>query len=203
MMRMFGAGMLAAGLLVSACSQPEAVAPLDGTWALDGAQSTLGFTTVKNGAIAEAHSFSALSGSVGADGAASLTIDLASIATNIDIRDERMREFLFETGTFPSATATAQLDPAAFANLAVGESATSPVSATLDLHGAQQAVDAELTVTRISADKVKVETAAPVIVDAAAFGLDAGVAKLQELAGLDSITPQVPVSFSLVFGKAE
>jgi len=202
MNKMIRATILSGGLLLAACGQQEA-APLDGAWALDGAQSRLAFTTVKAGEIAEAHGFKTLSGSVAADGAASLSIDLASVATNADIRDERMREFLFETGAYPAATVTAQLDPAAFSALKVGESKLQPIEATLDLHGVKGPVAAELSVTRIAADKVKVETTAPIIVDAGSFNLTAGVAKLQELAGLPGITPQVPVSFSLVFEKQD
>lgn len=194
--------LIAVGLLMAACS-PPADAPLDGAWALDASESRLSFTTVKAGEIAEAHGFKTLSGSVGADGAASLTIDLASVATNADIRDERMREFLFETGAYPSATITAQLDPAAFSALKVGESKLQQVTATLDLHGVKSPVEAELAVTRIGENRVKVETTAPLIVDAGTYGLAEGVAKLQELAGLPGITPQVPVSFSLVFEQQE
>ena len=190
-----------AALLAAACA-PQEEAPLDGAWTLDGSASRVTFTTVKNGLVAEGHGFRSLSGTVGADGAASLTIDLASVATNVDIRDERMREFLFETGAYPKARVTAQLDPAAFAALKTGESMVQPVEATLDLHGVQGEVEAELAVTRIAAGKVKVEAVAPIIIDAPLYGLD-GLAKLKELAGLDSIAPQVPVSLSLTFEKAE
>jgi polyisoprenoid-binding protein YceI len=193
---------LAGGLLLAACGQ-RAEAPLDGAWTLDAAQSRLAFTTVKAGAIAEAHGFRTLSGSVGANGAATLAIDLASVSTAVDIRDERMREFLFQTSAHPSATVTAQLDPAAFSALKVGESKLQPVAATLDLHGIKSPIEAELAVTRIAPGRVKVETAAPIIVDAGTYGLTEGVAKLQELAGLPGITPQVPVTFSLVFARAE
>jgi polyisoprenoid-binding protein YceI len=193
---------IAGAVLLAACGQ-QAEAPLDGAWTLDPAQSRVAFTTVKAGEIAEAHGFRTLSGSVGADGAATLAIDLASVSTNVDIRNERMREFLFETGAYPVATVTAQLDPAAFSALKVGESKLQPVEATLDLHGVKSPVEAELAVTRIAGGEVKVETAAPIIVDAGTYGLTEGVAKLQELAGLPGITPQVPVSVSLVFAKAE
>lgn len=199
---LFRSAALLSGAMLVACSQ-AAEAPLDGAWELDGDDSRLGFTTVKAGEIAEAHSFTGLSGTVAADGAASLVIDLASIATLIDIRDERMREFLFETATYPTANVTAQIDPAAFTALKIGESKLVPLSATLNLHGVEAPVDAELAVTRIADDEVKVETTAPIIVDAASFNLGGGVAKLQELAGLSGITPQVPVTFSLVFEKAD
>lgn len=190
------------GGLLTACA-PDAEAPLDGAWVLDDDDSRLSFVTVKAGEIAEAHSFAKLSGTVGADGAASLVIDLASITSNIDVRDGRMREFLFETGTYPTANVSAQIDPAAFSALKVGESRLLPLSATLSLHGVEAPLDAELSVTRIDGDEVKVETASPIIVDAASYGLTDGIAKLQELAGLPGITPQVPVTFSLVFEKAD
>jgi len=192
--------LIASGLLLAACSEADD-APLDGAWTLDGGQSRLNFITVKNGTVAEGHSFGLLSGSVGADGAASLTIDLASVATGVDTRDERMREFLFETGMFPSANVTATLDPAAFSALKEGETTLQPVTATLDLHGVQGTVEAEVAVTRAGDDKVLVETAKPIIIDAATYGLEGGVAKLQELAKLDGITAQVPVTFSLTFDR--
>jgi polyisoprenoid-binding protein YceI len=191
---------LSGGLLLAACTQP-AEEPLEGAWTLNEAESRLAFTSVKAGEIAEAHGFGSLSGSISADGAASLVIDLASVATNIDIRDERMREVLFETGVYPSASVAAQIDPASFAGLAIGESNVQPVSAMLDLHGVQAPVETELSVTRIAAGKVKVETTAPIIVDAGTYGLTEGIAKLQELASLPGITSQVPVNFSLVFER--
>jgi len=39
------------------------------------------------------------------------------------------------------------------------------------------------------------------VVYADALELNAGLAQLQELAGLDSITPAVPVSFSIAFER--
>lgn len=190
----------AALLLLAACSQ--APAPLaQGSWTLDPARSELSFVTVKAGTVAEAHSFGKLAGSVGPDGAAVLDIDLASVATGVDIRDQRMRDVLFETATYPKASVSAKLDPAAFAQLGVGESKTVPITATLDLHGMKEAVDTKLTVTRAGPDMVLVTTTRPIIVDAASFGLGEGVEKLRELASLPAIAPAVPVSFTLTYTR--
>ena len=57
---------------------------------------------------------------LGADGAARVEIDLASVNTGVEIRDERMREIFFQVADFPSATVTAQLDPQQFAALDSG-----------------------------------------------------------------------------------
>ena len=192
-----------AALYLAACSQPAATGttPLDGDWTVSGGESHFSFVSVKSGAIAEAHTFSDLTGSVSADGTASIEIPLASVQTNIDIRNERMREFLFETATYPKATVTTKLDPAVFAGLEPGSSVTVPVTATLDLHGQTGEIDTDLVVTRIGSDKVQVATATPIIVQADDYGLGGGIEKLRELANLHGITPAVPISFSIVFTR--
>ena len=194
-----------AALYLAACSQPAATGntlpPLDGNWTVSSGDTHFSIVTVKAGTVAEAHTFSDLTGSVSADGAVKVEIPLSTIATNIDIRDERMRDFLFETATFPTATVTAQVNPAAFADLGIGDSLTVPVAATLDLHGQTGEIDTDLVVTRIGADKVQVATSTPIIIHADDYALGAGVEKLRELASLPAITPSVPVSFSIVFTR--
>ena len=54
---------------------------------------------------------------------------------------------------------------------------------------------------RIEFGHVLVESAAPVLLHIGDFGLTDGLATLQELAGLPSITPVSPVSFSLLFTR--
>lgn len=194
------AGVLAAAMLAG-CSQQPVEAPLDGAWVLDNARSHIAFTTVKASEIAEVHSFDTLSGNVAEDGTASLAIDLASVNTNIDIRNERMRDILFQVADFPEAQVSAALDPAEFSGLSVGESIATTVDATLTLHGASNTIPAELLVTRIGDDLVKVETAQPLVISAGSYGLTEGLGELATIANLDSITPQVPVSLSLVFAR--
>ncbi len=191
---------VAAALALTACSFREAPS-LAGDWTVEADESRLSFVTIKSGLVAEAHKFTGLSGSVSADGAAELTIDLTSVETGLDVRDQRMREFLFETASFPSAKVTAQLDPDIFVPLKIGETIIQTVDATVDLHGMQSPVIAELAVTRTAEDKVQVATASPIIVEASAFDLGDGVEKLRELAGLPSITEAVPVTFSITFTR--
>lgn len=197
-LRAFSASAL---LCLAACSQPAPPPVSEGLWTVDGADSTFSFVTVKAGDVVEAHSFGTVTGSVGADGAATIEIGLSSLDTGVEVRDERMRAVLFEVETYPEAKVTAQLDPATFADLGVGDSITTPVKATLDLHGMQSEIDADLEVARLGPDKVLVTTTKPIIVDAGTFGLGEGVEKLRELANLPSITPAVPVSFTLLFTR--
>jgi polyisoprenoid-binding protein YceI len=192
--------LLASPLALAACNTaPAEEAPLAGDWVLSPDESHLAFVTVKNAQVAETHSFPGLSGSVSADGAAELSIDLASVETNIDIRNERMRDFLFDVVDFPVASVTVALDPAAFAGLKTGDTLVQPVAAMLNVHGASGEVGTELAVTRLGEGKVNVSTIAPVLITAGSFDLADGVEELRTIANLDSITGTVPVTFSLTF----
>ena len=79
-------------------------------WRLDPATSDLYFMSIKATHVGEVHSFETLSGTVDDKGKASLTVDLASVATLIPIRDQRMRDILFEVDRYPSAMVTAQIE---------------------------------------------------------------------------------------------
>ncbi|HSG90817.1 MAG TPA: YceI family protein [Pseudomonadales bacterium] len=167
-------------------------------WTLDPAASSLGFVSVKNGSIAEGHRFEALSGEV-TGGHARLTIDLASVDTSIEIRDQRMRDLLFEVADFPQAVFETEISPMAVSGLAVGGSMPMEVSGTLSIHGVSVPLTAALLVTRDASDRISVATTKPLVLSVEALGLSAGVARLQEIAGLAGITPMVPVAFSLTF----
>ncbi|PLK24113.1 YceI family protein [Porphyrobacter sp. TH134] len=204
------AAALALGL--AACAGPEADAPkgdaaataavTQNDWTLDPAGSRLSYVSIKAGEVAEANGFDTLSGRVAADGTATLSIDLASVNTGVDVRNERMREIFFGVAEFPQATVTAKLDPAAFAGLAVGQSLTRPLKASVAIKGATGDIATDVLVTRVAADRVTVVPTAPVIISTDMFGLTDEVGELRALAQLPSITPAVPVTFALSFKRA-
>lgn len=199
---MFRSLALVSALALAACSQPSDMdqAPLPaGAYQLVADQSRVGFVSVKAGNVGEAHSFEKLEGSVDAKGAVKVAIDLASAQTGVDIRNQRMREMLFEVANFPAANLSAQIDVAAVKGMKPGERKAMTVPVTLDLHGTTNAIDAKLMVTRLAGDGVLVETATPIIIDAEAVGLAAGVEKLRAVANLPAISNAVPVTASLVF----
>ena len=136
-----------------------------------------------------------------AQGAASVEIDLATVETKVDIRNERMRDVFFQVADYPTAIVTAQIDPAAFEALGVGQSITQPLEATLNVKGVEAPIGTQVAVTRTSENGVLVTSVEPVIVYADALELTEGLAQLQALAGLSSITPVVPVSFSIAFER--
>jgi len=202
---------LVAALALAACAGPEAEAPTpeatatasvtDSAWTLDPAGSRLAYVSIKAGEVAENNRFDTLSGAVAADGTASLDIDLASVNTGVDIRNERMREIFFAVADNPKATVTAKLDPARFAGLAVGQSVTRPLTAEVTIKGASADVETEVLVTRTTEDRVLVVPTAPVIISTDMFELTDELGELRALAQLPSITPAVPVTFTLVFTR--
>ena len=170
-------------------------------WQLDNESSTLSFVTIKADHVGEVHTFDRLSGSISNEGAAAITIELASINTLIPIRDERMQNLLFETNLFPQGELTAQLDISEFEALAVGRSATATIGFDLSMHGQSNSYQAEVMVTRLADNGIQASTLKPVIVVANSYDLVAGVEALREIAGLPSISNAVPVSFTVVFHR--
>jgi polyisoprenoid-binding protein YceI len=198
-------------LSLTACAEPEADAPLaeatasapvtQGAWSLDPAGSRLSYVSIKAGEVAETNRFDTLSGSVAADGTANIDIDLASVDTGVDIRNERMREIFFAVAEHPKANVTATLDPAGYAGLAVGQSVTRPLKVSVTIKGAASDIEAEVLVTRTAEDRVLVVPTAPVIVSTDMFGLTDELGELRALAQLPSITPAVPVTFAFAFTR--
>ncbi len=168
-------------------------------WVLDPAASSLSFVSTKKVHVMEADNrFTQLEGAVDDDGKAYLIISLDSIRTGIGIRDQRMREFLFETGRWPQAEFHLQVDPELLESLAPGTAKQIEVTGTLDLHGHRQPIEALLVVTRLRSG-FEVDAIRPILVKAEDFGLIRGINKLRELAGLDAISTTIPVDIHLVF----
>jgi polyisoprenoid-binding protein YceI len=186
-------------LLASIATQAQAA----DRWRLDGARSWLAFTTIKNGVVGEAHVMTDLRGAVGDDGAAEVVVALASVDTLIAVRDERMREMLFEVARHPEARLRLTVDVAALEALGVGETRVLSLSGELSLHGQVATLPLELTVVRTGAADVLVTTRRPALVSADAFDLAAGIEKLRAVASLQAIAPVVPVSVLLWFERVE
>ena len=170
-------------------------------WTLDNDASRINFVSTKANTAAEVHTFGTLNGTVDDDGNATLSIDLNTVDTAIEIRDERMRSMLFETEQFPTATLAATIDMAVVSRLAAGDTADLTTEGQLMVHGTTSSITFDITVSRLTDDRILVASRKPVIVNASQVGLLAGVEKLREVAGLPSISPAVPVSFVLAFDQ--
>jgi polyisoprenoid-binding protein YceI len=175
--------------------------PAWANWTLDNDASRLSYVTTKANVAAEVNRFRQLSGEINEDGTATLVIALDSVDTAVEIRDQRMREILFDTAQFPTATISAKIDSDLLDSLAVGSMSVVVAEANLQLHGMEVSMIFEATVARLAEDSLLVTSTKPVIVNAAQVGLVDGIEKLRELAGLPSISPAVPVNFVLKWSR--
>ncbi len=187
-------------LTLVACG-PKGEAERTGDWTLNPAASGMTYVTIKNGNLGEINTFRDISGVVTTEGKAEFTINLDSVDTNNEIRDPRMKEYVFQTDQYPTAKVMADLDMSQFDVLAIGNSKTVLLDMTLDLHGIKDEREFYVLVTRLGPNKVRVDNKAPLILDAEDFGFETGLAKLQELAGLESISPIVSATISLTFER--
>ena len=164
--------------------------------------SSVKFLSTKNTNITEVHEFTQVSGSVSDKGNAEIAIDLTSVETGIGIRNERMQSMLFNVSDYTSATVSADLPDTMMLALKNGETATSVLPLTLELHGEKKEIEADVLATAAADGHVIVTTQSPVLVNAGDFKLAKGVEALREVAGLDRISTTVPVTFTLLFTEA-
>ena len=169
------------------------------SWTLSADESKVAFGSVKKDKVGEVHHFKTISGGVGADGAAKIEIDLTSVETWIDIRNERMGEHVFKG--MGAATLTANVDIAALEALPVGGTTSDEVSGVLTVGGSSVELEVAIFAARIGEDKALITTDEMVMVQTEEMGINDGITKLMEIAKLPSITRSVPVTFRLVMTR--
>lgn len=163
-------------------------------WTLQKESSSINFFTVKNSTIGETHQFADFSGSI-VKGMAKVTIQPDSVSSNIDIRNERMREFLFETKMYPTIDITADVANL-LKNIQPGLTSQS-LPAKLSLHGVTKDIQIRAAVSVVGKD-LRVSSVEAVIINATDYAMGGGIKKLGELAGVE-IVWSVPVNFDLLF----
>lgn len=167
---------------------------------LDKAQSTINFISTKNEHVSETHTFENFSGELNGQGKLTITIDISSVETLIPIRNERMQKMLFNISDYSSATFTAQIDPT-LAKLEAGEMKHVTVAGEMMIAGNKAPISFEVVLTGLKDGSINATTSMPTILSTTAFNLDKGVAALQEIAMLNSISKSVPLSFSATFSR--
>ena len=181
--------------LVILLSALGVMAPAQADWTLSDS-SRIGFVSIKNNSIGENNAFERASGSISASGKVSVSVDLSSVETGVGIRNERLQKMLFEVASFPTATINAALTASQIAALEAGGAQTESVGVSISLHGKTVNKTANLSVSASGGD-VRVTTTQPIVITAQEFGLEAGVAALQQIAGLNAISRSIPVTVDL------
>ena len=168
-------------------------------WYLDGESSRLSFITTQNANIADVHRFLVLHGKVDRKGLAQLRIEMDSVNSSVPVRDERMRDVLFDFKHFPEAQISAQIDLQPINDLASGAQLELRLPVTVSLRGKQHTYQAELLATRLDERRFQVVTLEPLMLQAEDFGLQPELETLRKLAGLSAISFSVPVNAVLIF----
>ena len=168
-------------------------------WYLDGESSRLSFITTQNANIADVHRFLVLHGKVDRKGLAQLRIEMDSVNSSVPLRDERMRDVLFDFKHFPEAQISAQIDLQPINDLASGAQLELRLPVTVSLRGKQHTYQAELLATRLDERRFQVVTLEPLMLRAEDFGLQPELETLRKLAGLSAISFSVPVNAVLIF----
>ncbi|MBT1451406.1 YceI family protein [Glaciecola sp. XM2] len=178
------------------CAAPFAMAD----YQLETVSSSVNFLSTKNVNVTESHTFDKFNGTITEDGQLVLVVDLASVNTIIPIRNERMKNMLFDVAQFSQARFTAKLDEALL-NLSPGERKIATVEGELSLTGVTEQISFDVVVTGLANGQLSAATVKPTVINAADFNLEGGVEALREIAMLQNISLAVPFSFYVVFNN--
>jgi hypothetical protein len=173
--------------------------PAHANWYLDNESSRLSFTSTKNADIAEVHRFLVLHGKVDGKGLAQVEVELESVNTGIPLRDERLREQVFQIRKYPMARISAQLDLRPINALAPGAQLELRLPLTVQLAGQTHNYNAQLLATRLDDRRFQVVTLEPLVVHAEDFGLVPNFHALRTSAHLAALSLSVPVGAVLIF----
>jgi polyisoprenoid-binding protein YceI len=185
---------------LSGCGNSQ-TSELTKAWVIDSVNSRVNFISIKTGKIGESHTLSDLSGDI-SGGKASIIISPDSVESLVPIRNDRMREFLFNTGLYPSIEVSADVD-VLLNQLNNGDSLLATLPASLSMHGVTKELQLELRIIRLSTEILVVASTKPVIIRAADYNMVDGIGKLSALVNNIAIAESVPVSFSLQFKRAQ
>ncbi len=170
-------------------------------YTLDAQASSLFFVSTKKVHVIESHTFTDITGDISPAGEAQVRINLDSVETGIDVRNERMRNVLFETSLFSEATVSLNIDMAVIDAIPIGGVSQHSISPTASLHGVDLALQTQVSITKLNADTLVVQNLTPLLLNIEDFDLATGIEALKDLAGLDVISYSVPVNFTLIFNK--
>ena len=186
--------LLTCTLLLASCQTQQKPHHSENNWHLDTLESQISFISTKNQTTSESHTMTFQQGEIINLSEVELVLDLNTVNTQIEIRDQRLKSLLFETEKYPTAHITSTLPQ----SLTLGE--TAEVELLLNLHGHKRNISARVF-TQLVGEELVVTNFNPITVQAKDFNLDTGINKLTQVAKLKAISYEVPVDFKLVFNK--
>lgn len=192
----FIAGLMASSLLLAT----PAFAGGHAAWKSVSDNSSIAFGSVKKDTVGEIHHFEGVAGTISEDGTVTVEVDLSSVETNIDIRNERMVKHVFQDGN-ATAIINGSVDMDEVSSIEPGQTGLVDIEAVLSFAGTDIDIEAELLVARLTENRVYVSTADFLMLSTEDLGITAGIDMLQKLAKLPGITRVTPVTIRMVFEK--
>lgn len=194
MFKRLGIGALALGFATAVFAEQ---------WKAD--EVDVSFLTTKvsatNGTVTELNTFDKASATLNFDGKLDAVIDLGSVNSGIEIRDQRLQDHIFSSVKNMALLVSGKVDLSDINQLEVGQSLVLHQPLHLTFGGKEIDVSAELLVVRQADNQLSVTSLKPMILDLTLFDVDQGVNKLTELAGLNAIALQVPTFLHAAFTR--
>ena len=159
--------------------------------------SVITFVSTKQSHIREVHQIQSFDVSIVEQKQITIQLDLSSIESGIPIRNERMRDMLFDVANFRYATLSFSL-PESLDSISGTQRVQ--LDADLELKGKSATIQLDLLLTA-NDNLVTASLLKPVIVTAQQFELQEGVDALKKIAGLTSIGYSVPVQATITLKK--
>jgi hypothetical protein len=185
------------GVLLSSLSFAESFTD----WALVSDSSMFTIGTTKNETVAEVHKFQKFDGFVHHNGIARVSVNLLSIDTGIEIRDERMQAMLFTTAT--QAVYSATVDMEEIRKLEAGDSKDFQLQGSLEMNDRSTVIPVATKITRLDSGNYQIKTVSANKIDVGKFGFSGGIEQLRAVANLKNISPVVTFEFKLEFEPIE
>lgn len=151
--------------------------------------------------IVEEGVFNTYSGYLDKQGNLKMEIELDSVDTDISIRDQRIKEWLFETARFPKVEIQSQMDHDWMNALGVHKEASKVQPLTISFHGKTIQTEASLKIIKLDDNTINVMTQEPVHINLLELEMMQGLNSLTEVMDLKSISYLVPVKFQGKFKK--
>ncbi|ACA88240.1 YceI family protein [Shewanella woodyi] len=168
-------------------------------WTLDSNSAALNFLSTKvlinKQSITEVSGFNTLSGTVSDDGEFMLMVQLESVNTQVPIRDQRLRDWVFQVEKYSRVEISGQISKLELKDLAIGKPKGITQALILKTHGKVLTLKAELQLVKSADGALHVSTLTPILLDIKQLDMNLGVEKLIEVMGLASINQQIPITF--------
>ena len=160
-------------------------------------RSSLSFSTIKNQYIVETASITPSEGTLDKNGFFSITLPIDSIDTGISIRDERLKSLFFDIKSHSQVHVSGKID----LNLLSNEPELISLPVNVQMYGKVNSIIFPVVIMK-SNEHMLVSSYSQRIIHASDFGIPSdNLVKLAATVGGIKISDNVPVSFTLTFGK--